>query len=345
MTTARQRVVSGTAAWLRALFAVALLALALPALAMAQDGGQTTVASEASLHAPPPEGTQVTATEAPAPMAESTATTTPPPAVTPEPIATALPPAEPAAPVVPSDPLDTATQPPSPPPASTPAIPPAPGPAAAPELAELVPGGPGAVAPSPPPAAPIRLPATPVVAPAAPDLGAPAAPSPARVPGTVAQSLGKPAPPPVSIGAPEAPSRGSLLAGVGKASDAALASGAAVTKANDVSPLAIDPVGLPSETVAGPAVSVEPPTVSLIEATSAASLNVAPSGSSLLAVLASYALPGGSGAPASTLVLFIVIGLILLVAAAPRPGLSERVVASGLLGASSGHRLAVRRPG
>ncbi len=86
-------------------------------------------------------------------------------------------------------------------------------------------------------------------------------------------------------------------------------------------------------------------TPTLIEATSAAPLNVAPSGSSLLAVLASYALPGGSGPPASTLVLFIVIGLILLVAAAPRPGLSERVVASGLLGASSGHRLAVRRPG
>ena len=67
-------------------------------------------------------------------------------------------------------------------------------------------------------------------------------------------------------------------------------------------------------------------------------------GSSLLAVLASYVLPGG-GAPSSTLVLFIVLGLVLGVSYAACPTLSERLASSGLLGASVGHRLAVCRPG
>ena len=71
----------------------------------------------------------------------------------------------------------------------------------------------------------------------------------------------------------------------------------------------------------------------------------APAGSSLLSVLAGYVLPGVSGPPASTLVLFIVVGLILGVSYAACPQLSERLAPGNLLGASTGHRLAVRRPG
>jgi hypothetical protein len=71
----------------------------------------------------------------------------------------------------------------------------------------------------------------------------------------------------------------------------------------------------------------------------------APSGSSLLAVLAGYVLPGSSGPPASTLVMLIVIGLILGVGYAARPELTEALASVNLLGASSGHGMAVRRPG
>ena len=62
-------------------------------------------------------------------------------------------------------------------------------------------------------------------------------------------------------------------------------------------------------------------------------------------MLAGYVLPGSSGPPASTLVLLIVIGLILGVGYAARPQLTEAVASADLLGASSGHGLAVRRPG
>ena len=68
------------------------------------------------------------------------------------------------------------------------------------------------------------------------------------------------------------------------------------------------------------------------------------SGSSLLAVLAGYVLPGSS-APPTTLMLLMLVGMLSLALFAPRPRLSERVVALGLLGARSGHHEAVRRPG
>ena len=76
-----------------------------------------------------------------------------------------------------------------------------------------------------------------------------------------------------------------------------------------------------------------------------APIGSAPSGSSLLAVLAGYVLPGSSGPPASTLVMLIVIGLILGVGYAARPQLTEALASQRLLGASSGHGMAVRRPG
>ncbi len=66
---------------------------------------------------------------------------------------------------------------------------------------------------------------------------------------------------------------------------------------------------------------------------------------SLLAVLASYILPGSGPVPAGTVFLLVMLGVILLAAYAPRPGGSERIWLSGLVGPRSGHGLAVRRPG
>ena len=72
----------------------------------------------------------------------------------------------------------------------------------------------------------------------------------------------------------------------------------------------------------------------------------APAGSSLLAVLASYVLPGSGSLPLqSTLFLFVQLAVILAFALAPRPGAGERLVLWGLLRSQAGHRLAVRRPG
>jgi hypothetical protein len=71
----------------------------------------------------------------------------------------------------------------------------------------------------------------------------------------------------------------------------------------------------------------------------------APAGSSLLAVLASYILPGSGPVPPATVMMLVLLGLILAVAYAPRPGGSERIWLSGLLGPSTGHGMAVRRPG
>jgi hypothetical protein len=69
-------------------------------------------------------------------------------------------------------------------------------------------------------------------------------------------------------------------------------------------------------------------------------------GSSLLAVLAGYVLPGGGTMPGSTLFLFLMqLGLLALVAFAPARRGFERVVAIGLLAGRPGHQMAVRRPG
>jgi hypothetical protein len=69
------------------------------------------------------------------------------------------------------------------------------------------------------------------------------------------------------------------------------------------------------------------------------------SGSSLLAVLAGYVLPGVGGPPATTLIMFVLVGLLVAIARAPRPQLSERLWSGSLMGAASGHGLAVCRPG
>jgi hypothetical protein len=62
-------------------------------------------------------------------------------------------------------------------------------------------------------------------------------------------------------------------------------------------------------------------------------------------MLASYVLPGGGALPTATLVLFVQLAVVLAALAAPRTGHSERLALMGLLGARSGYRLAVRRPG
>ena len=84
---------------------------------------------------------------------------------------------------------------------------------------------------------------------------------------------------------------------------------------------------------------------SLFAQTAVAAVGGIQSGSSLLAVLAGYVLPGVAGPPATSIIMFILVGLIVGIARAPRPQLSERLHLGGLLGARSGHGLAVCRPG
>jgi hypothetical protein len=100
----------------------------------------------------------------------------------------------------------------------------------------------------------------------------------------------------------------------------------AATTIDDSTPAAFD-----AEALAGPRL--------------VAPFGAAPTGSSsLLAVLAGYVLPG-SGAPPTTLILLVLVGMLLAALYSPRPQLSERVVALGLLAPRSGHGKAVCRPG
>jgi hypothetical protein len=69
-----------------------------------------------------------------------------------------------------------------------------------------------------------------------------------------------------------------------------------------------------------------------------------PAGSSLLAVLASYVLPG-SGLPTSALLLLVQLAVILAAFYGPRSGLSERIHALGRLGPEPGYRTVLARPG
>jgi hypothetical protein len=78
--------------------------------------------------------------------------------------------------------------------------------------------------------------------------------------------------------------------------------------------------------------------------TIAATGGPAPAGSSLLAVLASYAIPGG-GVPTSTLILFMQLAVILIAVYAPRSGVGERLLALGRLGPRFGYRTVLARPG
>ncbi len=69
-------------------------------------------------------------------------------------------------------------------------------------------------------------------------------------------------------------------------------------------------------------------------------------GSSLLAVLASYIIPGSGPVPMSlAITLLAQVAVLLMMMRAPRQRLAERVVLIGLTAGMTGHRRAVQRPG
>jgi hypothetical protein len=70
-----------------------------------------------------------------------------------------------------------------------------------------------------------------------------------------------------------------------------------------------------------------------------------PAGSSLLAVLASYVIPGAGAPPATMLLLFVQLAVILAAFFAPRLGLGERALALARVGPRSGYRTVLTRPG
>lgn len=362
----------GTAAWLRILVVALLIALTVPALAMADDAG-TAVAD--------PPASQATPTTDPAPESTPTEPAAQTPA-DPAPSAEPVPSAEPTPPAGESTPAEppAATEPPPAPPVVTlpvvdipvelPGLPeiglpappassgdpvaaPVPSPGAAPELPEIIPGT-GTI--------PVAVELPPLVTPAEPPAAhlisattvAPTPPTP-PAPG-VADALGIPnSPPAVTIGPPQTPGFAALMADLRAAGPAA----AAGTDTSGVRPSDLfgpgpHSVGLAGSVTGGAsgatqgvidlATRGEEPSFGFA-AEMVVPVGPAPAGSSLLAVLAGYVLPGSSGPPASTLVMLIVIGLILGVGYAARPQLTEALASQRLLGSSSGHGMAVRRPG
>ncbi len=292
-----------------------LMLLVVPALASAQ-APAAPAAPAAQETSPDPAAAEPAAAE-PAPADEAT----PPVAEEPAPTEPAAPPAatEPAptpAPAPPGDPGPT-----SPVISDTPAAPAAPAEASPDNGPTLVlpdaPATPGAVkvaagpdrADAPPPDAPPPL-VTPIAAPSAPP-DAPMAPTPATRPDPVA--------------ADATPLPGTELIttlGPDRAPDA-------LTLAEEAEP---GPAGQDEDAAGNPF------------ATFGAPDGAVPAGSSLLAVLASYAIPG-SGLPSTTLLLFVQLALILAAFYAPRSGIGERLVALGRLGPRHGYRTVLARPG
>ncbi len=350
----------GTAAWLRYLVVALLIALAVPGLAMAQDAGTAVAeppAPEATAtSAPAPEATPPEAADEQAPADPAPAEATPGAQATP-----AAPPAagsEGATVPVEDVPVELSGLPETEPVATPPpaAGEPVPTPGAAPELPEATPGTepapvvtlPSRATPAAPPAIQLAA-ATPPPAPPKPPVAV-STPTSTRLVG----SLGTPSRPlAVEIGPPQTP----RSAPVQRAARARTAMAAALGGAKNPFVLSSSSPVLNAPATSGPSGPPAPAaktsvtefaegaTVDLTAPQLVAPVGAAPAGSSLLAVLAGYVLPGTSGPPASTLVLLIVIGLILGVGYAARPQLSEAVVSINLLGASSGHGMAVRRPG
>ena len=342
----RKRHSSGGAIWLRTVLVGVLLALLVPALAMAE----TAVAEEPATAAP----------------AATPAATEPTPAA---PAAEQATPADTAAPADTTAPAGTNT-----PADTTPAPPPATGtrPASPPTLVELQPGTvvtttPTATTPAAPapltPSAPATPEVVPPALPTAPD--APRAEAPKSIVSaatdqlTVALPTAQSAPVALGSGPDAAATAAAPAAGV---KDRALRSGAAAAAAvaADSIPSAgfNNPISLErsAPSAAAPTPRAESPADFGAPATAPednpfqvhleAQGGPAPVGSSLLAVLASYVLPGGGSLPIqSTLFLFVQLAVILAFALAPRPGSGERLVLWGLLRPQAGHRLAVRRPG
>ncbi len=372
---------AGLAAWLRVLVIALLVALAVPAIAMAD------------------EGTAGVATEQPATTTEQPATTDGPAATTEQP-ATTTEQAPPVAEETPAaeQPAPTTTEP-------TPAE----QPVAEQPAAQEPQAPPAATEPTPTPPAPsggsttIDLPPLPVIN--LPEIQLPLPTIPEVLPGEPAVPAGETAAPTPGVGelvpvliAPEAPRPPSIgtiapteppkvtvtvpttatvstqatdvvtpfdLGGPPSLSGAdpiSVASRAAVDGTEALaaasvplrgSLITLDPHHRPdvSGPVAGRDPSQGPVVFGAEDATAeiAAPQLVSPAGpapaQSLLAVLASYILPGTGPVPAGAIFLLVMLGVVLLAAFAPRPGGSERIWLAGLVGPRSGHGLAVRRPG
>jgi hypothetical protein len=351
----------GLVAWLRVLVIGVLLALAVPAMAMADDSaaGSTAVMDPPAVVADNPATASNPASEA-TPAAGDTTTPAPPEDATPAPVVEppAAFPADPPAAQTPVDDGPVVEPPlvdvPSPPAVEAPVVPP---------LSTdnpLVPDGP-VLAPSLPELAPTLLaaPDAPAVRPLSPvDV---VLPPPAPRPTGASPTLGAPpTPPALSVGvAPDAP--------VTIVPD--LPATAAPADPQDPDLAVPAGFGSPSSILSGPfegltpTSTAAPPSVRVSDATPPGGAlgpgdvspfsprfdavgGPVPVGSSLLAVLASYVLPGGGPVPgSSTLLLLLQLAVILAALVAPRPALRERLVLWGLLGARRGHRLAVCRPG
>ena len=383
---------AGLAAWLRVLVIALLVALAVPAIAMADEGsaGGTATAEQPAATdgsattdetATPAEQPAATDEQAPPaaeeqqqPVAEEPAPATTDPAPAEQPVAEQPAPQEPQAPPTASEPAPTA---PTPPPATSggstviniplPVIDLPEIQLPLPTIPEVLPGEPpapadGTAAPAPGVGELIPVLIAPE-APRPPSIGtiAPTEPPKATIPDVTvpttattgsAQATGVVTP--FDLGGPPS------LTGADPISEASRTAvdGAAAFAAASV-PLrggliSLDPsrgAGPSGPVVAGGGSSGGPVVFGAKGATAeiAAPQLVSPAGpapaQSLLAVLASYILPGSGPVPAGTVFLLVMLGVILLAAYAPRPGGSERIWLSGLVGPRSGHGLAVRRPG
>ena len=303
---------SSPAAWLiRGLLVACLLALAAPALAAAQTA-ETAVeppAATAPLDAQPAGdeavSEQAAATEAPAPVDQSGTVPAEPPAATAEP-APAPAPVEPAAAPAPAEA--------SPGPSAghttlldlpEPSRPRAADVALGPVVIDAGHAAPAAAPAGAAPGGPAAL--------AAADLGAPARPS---VPGGAARADQAPA----AAAPPDAPRVAPTLF------DRAAPAPGPASRA----PLASEDGARPS----GPNPFAE-----------LAAAMPMPSGSSVLAVLAAYVMPGGGTLPASTLLLLVQLAVMLAALLAFRPELRERVLALGRAALPPGHHRVLPRPG
>lgn len=351
----------GLSAVLRALMIVLLIALVVPALAMADDSpGAVLDPPTVESTAPDQPPTEATSPDAPPPAADSGSTATEDPAppveeqpVDQSPVYEPTPePTTPPATTIPGPPVVVVDPAPVEPPAEVVPVPPV---VTLPVVDAIVTTLPELVAtPATPPddAAAKLLPVVVIpaaVADAVPTSRAIALPAAAGpvTPTTLSLKLatGTDTPSPLagdSLGAAPAKPSAATRAGI-------LTSNAALPQ--DI--FSLDPNH--NRPVAGVASTIEPakgmplagriaePT--LFAETAVAAVGGIQSGSSLLSVLAGYVLPGVGGPPATTIIMFMLVGLIVGLARAPRPQLSERLHLGGLLAARSGHGLAVCRPG
>ena len=337
----------------RAILLALLIALLTPAIATAQ-----TEAPAAPEEAPPTLDVGPSGDEGTAPAAES-----PAPTDEAQPPAAEQPAAEPPAAEQPSSPAPppAAEEPPLvelpdlvPPPAPvepTPA-PVAEGPAAAPAPTEATPTASGTVTPALPaaPDAPRAARSDVLLGPAIVDAGAGSAKPLTVLPAV--KAMGGPTPPPTSVG---------LSSLGGPTAPPVVADLSATGPPGDASALPAPP-GRPefSTALLEPSVSTAAPTRRDAAgppgpqsgasddnpfATIAAVGGPVPVGSSLLAVLASYVIPGGGALPTTTLFLFVQLAVILAAFSAPRLGRGELALALGRLGPRSGYRTVLARPG